>query len=130
MTITGFTFTLCVSSCQYKISDIVHCIEEKPTSISGISKTRGDYRVFWEFEHSPDEPLDDVYPRAVKWAGMCADLLSSIDDAVVTLWCVVYSDSEFVGLAFQSEQLMTLGTHKISLVLSVYTSSGASEVTD
>src|SRR5712691_5610305 len=125
MAITDFTITLCVSSRQHGVNDIARCIEAKPTRVSEASKARDDYRVFWDFEHSRDEPFDDACPRAVVWAGMCAGLLSCIDDAAVTLWCEVHSDSEFAGLTFQGEQLMDLGTRKIGLVVSVYTQPDA-----
>ena len=130
MAITDFTITLCVSSCQHGVNDIARCIEARPTRVSEASKARDDHRVFWEFERLPDEPFDDACPRAVEWAGMLADLLSCIDDAAVTLWCEVHSDSEFAGLTFQGEQLMGLGTRKIGLVLSAYTQPEASKTTD
>lgn len=130
MAITDFTITLCASSCRYGVSDIARCIDAKPTRVSEASNIRDDHRVFWDFEHSRSEPFDDACSRAVVWSGICTDLLSCIDDAAVTLWCEVHSDSEFAGLTFQGEQLMSLGARKIGLVLSVYTQPSASEATD
>lgn len=129
LTINEFIFTLCVSSRRHEVNDIARCIGAKPTRVSEASEARDHHRVFWDFGHSWDESFDDACPRAIAWAGVCADLLSRIDDAAVTLWCEVHSDSEFAGLALQGEQLMDLGARKISLVLSVYAKPDASQAT-
>ena len=116
-----FTITLCVSSRIHGVKDIVNYIKVAPTRVSEATEDRDDCRVFWDLECSEGELFEEINSRAVAWAVRCAGLLLPIDDAALTLWYVVQSNSEFAGLAFQSEQLRDLGECKVDLVISVYT---------
>lgn len=120
MAIKDFTITLCVSSRRHGINDIASRIGVVPTRTSEASLVRDDHRVFWDFSRLTNGPFDDESSRAVAWAKNCTDLLSPIDDANVTLWYEVHSDSEFTGLTFEAAQLESLGARRISLVISVY----------
>jgi hypothetical protein len=103
-----------------QVDDIARCVASLPERMSPASNSRDDHRVFWRFEGAKGESFDDALSRAVKWAHHQAELLSSIDDVALSLWCEVHSDSEFAGLALQAVDMKRMGDSEIDLLISVY----------
>jgi hypothetical protein len=121
MAITDFSFALCVSTQQYKAEDMVRLVGETASRISGASSTHDDNRVFWDFSNDIDVSFDVIWPTVVDWATRRVDVLASMEDAIFTLWCTIYTNTEFVDLALQAAHIQALGLHKINLMISAYT---------
>jgi hypothetical protein len=124
MVITSFNFTLCISSLLYEVEDMVRLTNEAVSRVSAASPIRSDNRVFLDFSNDTENvAFEDVWPMVVAWSTRHVDALVSVEDAMFTLWCTIYADTEFVGLALKSEYIYVLGSRKIDLVISIYTQS-------
>jgi hypothetical protein len=122
MAITSFSFTLCVSSQQYEVEDIVRLAGEAASRAFAASLTHNDNRVFWDFSNNTEDvTFDEVWPIVVNWATRYVDALALIEDAMFTLWCTINTNTEFAGLALDAAHMLVLGSRKIDFVVSAYT---------
>lgn len=121
MAINDFSFTLYVSTRQYKVEDVVRLAGEAASRVSVASATRDDHRVFFDFNNTEKNLFDEAWSVVVGWAARHVDALNVIEDAVFTLWCTAHADGECVGLALPAVHMQALGSRKIDLVISAYT---------
>lgn len=120
MSIYDYKLTFCVSSRLRRVNEIRRCISADPESESAADQSRDDHRVFWLFESHGGEEFADAMIRGYDWAQTLASYLTPIEDASLTLWCEIYSNTEFAGLAFSASDMKRLGSSGIDLVVSVY----------
>lgn len=116
---SSFEVSLCISSELMSPNDI-----EKYLNVPVSRKSsEPESRVF------VDSPLDSFDPVDKHVSFLCQTLENSMSggkwyskDIDITIWCVIYSESEFVGLDLNKELIKKLALLDVGLVFSFYES--------